>query len=430
MAKRPNLTDITNVLNSASTHNTNNDEIELAFDNTLSRDGSTPNQMEADLDLNSNDLLNAGVVNASDVLVAGVKLVPASATPDWKSAWVTATSYVKDDLVREDGSSYIAITAHTSGTFATDLGGGLWELFSQRGDPGLGDMVAANNLSDVTSPSSSRTNIGAASQVDLDTVTTTANAALPKTGGTMTGDVTMDPGAQFVGSSGDSAVVPSFTWGGQQALMGMYAVSAGVIGFAVAGVEAARVSPAGTSAPDATTIMTREKVDARFTTRAPIGSATVISSPAATAEFTLDTTTYRKFVLEYEGVVPVTNNARLLLQFSPDGGSTWRTAGYNSNTTQVGGTDVTTEGIFLGYNVSNTASHGGAGGCITVFSAGVAGVYTNGFAVAVSNQPTVSHDFSSGGAYQTAESHDMMRIIFTTGNIASAANVQLYGFLA
>ena len=79
MAKRPNLTDITNVLNSASTHNTNNDEIELAFDNTLSRDGSTPNQMEADLDLNSNDLLNAGVVNASDVLVAGVKLVPASA---------------------------------------------------------------------------------------------------------------------------------------------------------------------------------------------------------------------------------------------------------------------------------------------------------------------------------------------------------------
>lgn len=38
--------------------NDNNDIIETAFDNTLSRDGSSPNQMNASLDMNSNQILN------------------------------------------------------------------------------------------------------------------------------------------------------------------------------------------------------------------------------------------------------------------------------------------------------------------------------------------------------------------------------------
>lgn len=37
------------------------EQIELALDNTVSRDGSAPNQMEADLDLNNRALLNSGV---------------------------------------------------------------------------------------------------------------------------------------------------------------------------------------------------------------------------------------------------------------------------------------------------------------------------------------------------------------------------------
>lgn len=41
-----------------ATINANNDAIEVAFENTLSRDGTTPNQMEADLDMNGNRLLN------------------------------------------------------------------------------------------------------------------------------------------------------------------------------------------------------------------------------------------------------------------------------------------------------------------------------------------------------------------------------------
>lgn len=50
---------------------TNHNLIEAAIENTLSRDGTSPNQMEADLDLNNNDLLNAGSVYATDLLIDG-----------------------------------------------------------------------------------------------------------------------------------------------------------------------------------------------------------------------------------------------------------------------------------------------------------------------------------------------------------------------
>lgn len=43
-----------------TTINQNNGKIEVGFDNTLSRDGTGPNQMEADLDMNHNAILNIG----------------------------------------------------------------------------------------------------------------------------------------------------------------------------------------------------------------------------------------------------------------------------------------------------------------------------------------------------------------------------------
>lgn len=45
------------------------------------------------------------------------------ATP---SAWVTATSYVVGDIRSNGGVNYYCTTAHTSGTFATDLSAGRW----------------------------------------------------------------------------------------------------------------------------------------------------------------------------------------------------------------------------------------------------------------------------------------------------------------
>lgn len=53
------LTDITtNRLTSIATYNSNNDLIEAALENTLSRDGTTPNAMAADIDMNGYTLVN------------------------------------------------------------------------------------------------------------------------------------------------------------------------------------------------------------------------------------------------------------------------------------------------------------------------------------------------------------------------------------
>jgi microcystin-dependent protein len=47
----------------------------------------------------------------------------------WRGAWATTTAYAVNDTVEYGGSGYICIVAHTSGTFATDLSAGKWEMF-------------------------------------------------------------------------------------------------------------------------------------------------------------------------------------------------------------------------------------------------------------------------------------------------------------
>lgn len=103
-----------------------------------------------------------------------------------------------------------------------------------------------------------------AAQVAADAAQSTADDALPKAGGDVTGDIDMGAGAQFVGHAPDGPTTPTFTWGGQQALMGMYAVDSDTIGFSVAGAAAAQVDPVGTAIPSPQTILTDEKAAAKY----------------------------------------------------------------------------------------------------------------------------------------------------------------------
>lgn len=68
------IASLANTLSAKSLLNENFAEIERALENTLSRDGSTPNQMAADIDMDSNDLLNVGSVDAFEYRVNGVPL--------------------------------------------------------------------------------------------------------------------------------------------------------------------------------------------------------------------------------------------------------------------------------------------------------------------------------------------------------------------
>jgi len=182
MSKIGVLTDVTVIPSAAIAINSNYDTIVAAFDNTLSRDGSAPNQMEADIDLNNNDLLNVNVVNCevlkvngtdvtSDVTnvasIAATAVVAAGSAaasageaaasaslvagiqdnlPEWRGGWIVSTPYSLGDLVHSNGSTYICTFSHISTNFSNELGLGYWELFASQGLPGAGtgNVVAAN----------------------------------------------------------------------------------------------------------------------------------------------------------------------------------------------------------------------------------------------------------------------------------------------
>ncbi len=100
------------------------------------------------------------------------------ATP--RGAWVTATSYAYKDLVAQTGNTYICVTAHTSGTFATDLAAGRWMLFS------LGSSIGAGAVSFSPTGTISATDVQAAiNESDTENralsaaAQATASAALP-----------------------------------------------------------------------------------------------------------------------------------------------------------------------------------------------------------------------------------------------------------
>lgn len=201
MAKIEALQDVTVVAESAPTINANYDKIVTAFDNTLSRDGSAPNTMSADIDMNNNDILNVGSLDVDTLTVQGIAIsdlldaasdaqddaaaaqvaatqaaasaVSAAASaaqadsvanqlPVWQGAWVTATAYAVGDEVQESGNLYICEIAHTSGTFATDLAALKWALRVSKGDAGAGtgDMLKTENLSGLSNYSTARSNLG------------------------------------------------------------------------------------------------------------------------------------------------------------------------------------------------------------------------------------------------------------------------------
>jgi len=98
MAKRPTVSSITTGHASITALNANFTALKEGFDNTLSRDGSSPNTMSADIDLNGNDLNNvAALKNTSGQDIVALTLgymntANTAATNAGNSATASATS--------------------------------------------------------------------------------------------------------------------------------------------------------------------------------------------------------------------------------------------------------------------------------------------------------------------------------------------------
>ena len=106
MAKKPSITTVASGYQSTTTINDNTQNLRNAFDNTLSLDGSSPNAMQADLDMNSNDILNVKSISADELIIDNLNLstvvedtaayatsAAASATSATASSTAAAASY-------------------------------------------------------------------------------------------------------------------------------------------------------------------------------------------------------------------------------------------------------------------------------------------------------------------------------------------------
>lgn len=131
---------------------------------------------------------------------------------EWVGSWLTATGYLKNNIVYESGNSYIALSDHTSGMFSTDYSNGLWEIFASKGaaGAGTGDMLAANNLSEVT-PATARTNLGAAKSGANSDITSLSALSTPLSvaqGGIGASTLTLNNVLLGNGTSAPQAIAP------------------------------------------------------------------------------------------------------------------------------------------------------------------------------------------------------------------------------
>lgn len=183
------LDDITSGYASIATLNDNFTAIEEAIENTVSRDGTSPNTLSADLDMNGNALLNVGDITVNGYsladLAADAEAAAASAAAalisetnaaasedaaalvagelvdlEYMGAWTDATLYKVNNIVyySTDGGSYICTVEHTSsGTLDAAKFGKLADKGAA--GAGTGDMLKAENLSGLANYTTARANL-------------------------------------------------------------------------------------------------------------------------------------------------------------------------------------------------------------------------------------------------------------------------------
>ena len=408
MAKKATITVITSGYASTSQMNNNFDRLNDQFENTLSLDGSTPNAMNADLDMNSNDINNAGTINADEFYLGGVKTVSTSSVPSWEGAWTTATAYVLNDMVSESGNAYICTEAHTSGTFSTDLSSGKWEVLAQKGSAGAGtgDMLASNNLSDVADVDTSLANLGGGTVGIAIFKDTTAAEVRTEISAQESNDILTD----LAGLTQETNKIPYFD----------SATTAATLDF---------LDEDDMSSDSATGVPSQQSVKAYVDGQTSPGALAFIESQdlssASYADFTgFNASLYDAYVFILSNVLGnVVLGDILWLRTSTDGGSTYSSGStdysYQYSSGSGGGSDSNATGILIG---QSSSSGNGVSGEVKVLGPHL----TKNTNVIFNSFGDGNLSAVGGGQRKSAADVDAVRFIFNTGTIVSGT-ITMYG---
>lgn len=349
-----------------------------------------------------------------------------------RGPWVTATAYAVGDVVTESDATFLCATAHTSGTFATDLASGKWVTLNQAAFDVSAFMLTvlddedaetardtlgandADNLSagtvpaarmpahtgDVTSSAGSVALTIAAGALSADAAGRAKMAngffSADSTGlakfadGFLTADATglakMAAGFLQATANGLAKMADGFlqaTTAGRAKMADAYVTAAKLIDGILSADAAGRLKMADsfvTTEKLEDGSVTMAKLDATLQDVLPVKIESQDASSSTNIDFDLPAG-YRRYWIEYDNVVPATDGAELNLRMSTDGGSSFASGASDyswsavraSASAAAGDGDASDSEITLthaagGTGIENTASDGGASGDVKIIN--------------------------------------------------------------
>lgn len=349
------LPEVTSGFSSTTAINNAFSLIEAAIENTVSRDGTLPNNMSGDLDLNSQDLLNVGTITATEAIIGGAS-VAASATSaaasaaaalvsetnaaasevaalaseiaatavagqlvdlEYSGTWLTATLYKVNNIVYNSatGSSYICLVQHTAGVFNDDLAALKWGLLASIGSAGAGtgDVVGpagatADSLARFSGVTGKLLKDGAVIGTHVQAYDPLLQA--------LAAQVTAANNVQAYSGADTPVLLSTGTASGNIPLVGTSSATDALAGLVELATPAEMVI--GT---DTTRAATAQGVTAAIDAAFPVITSGTFAG-AASLDIDMTTTAYDEVTIVLKWVTPTVDGANLIVYCYTDGGTT------------------------------------------------------------------------------------------------------------